>query len=91
MPIRINRGDVVQALEDAGHRAAEYDEQQGWDPGYRAVQRGPRWVLVFHEGPGTETEHLRQYRAAIKRAGTFEIHRSSMAGGTRHRLEVTRY
>jgi hypothetical protein len=90
VPARINRDDVVQVLEDAGFRAAEYDEEQGWDPGYRAVQRGPRWVLVFHEGPGTETERLREYRGALKSSG-FEVHPESLAGGSRHGLKVTRY
>lgn len=89
MPQRIRREDIVGALESAGHGPGEYiSAEQTWDPGYRAVQRGPRWVLIFHEGPG-EADQLLAYTTALRDAG-YHVQTSQMPGGGRHRLEVTR-
>lgn len=92
MTVRINAAAVAQALEAAGHTAAEWDPDiADWTAaGYRVAGGGRRLVFLFYDGYGDEDAVLEAYRRALQRAG-YQVTETPHHGGPgRRRLEVTR-
>ncbi|MGW5122994.1 hypothetical protein ACWEQ7_02835 [Streptomyces sp. NPDC004069] len=88
MARRIRMDNVAAFLVDQGHDCSEFGAD-GWDPGIRVTQNGPRAVHVFWDGPGegdalaTITRQLREAEAGYHVVATQQKH------GGRRRLEVT--
>lgn len=87
MAQRIRASDVSRQLGDAGHQHSEWTED-GWDPGYRSAQAGPRRVHTFHDGPG-EADRLQLYTLALRNLG-YVVQTEQQERGGRHRLVVTK-
>lgn len=92
---RIRATDVGALLADAGFTQSEWDPadctsaRDCWEPGYRAVQQGPRLVHVVHDGP-READYITRYTQQLRAAGYHvQLERPQIRG--RYRLAVTHH
>lgn len=83
---RLKADDVERTLAGAGH---ERGLEEDWEPGFVAIQHGPRIVHVHHYGPG-EQQQIDAYTTLLRTAGFHIVVEQQKRANPARRLVVTR-